>query len=134
MCAPIPTAWLPYVLGALSQLRQPSAWVVADEADVAAIMGWVDLFIGNVAVASMCDERGTVSVTITAGNASGTATVTFPYDFGTTPVVVCSADNGSLIASPAAISSSGFTATLTAGVPVLADTTATLLWIAGPAT
>jgi hypothetical protein len=133
-CAPISQQWLLVALGCLDQLRQPCAWQVTTELEVSSIMAQVDAFIAMVATASMCDERGIVSVTIAAASAAGSTTVTFPFAFTVTPIIVCSCDNPVLLASPTAASSTGFTANLTANVPVVSSVTANLLWIAGPAT
>jgi hypothetical protein len=132
VCAPIAIAWLPYALGALSQLRQPAAWKTSTDLEISTIMGEVDLFIGAIASAAMCDERGSLSVTITPGNASQGAMVTFPLPFSATPVVILSSDRGDVIASASAVTSSSFTATITANVPVVTSITAVVSWIAGP--
>jgi hypothetical protein len=131
-CLPVNQTWLHYVLGCLDQLRQPTTWDTTDPTALSAVMHAVDDLITAVATAPRCTEMGSLSVTISAGAASGTASVTFPVAFGAAPVVVVSCANGDLIASWSAITSSGFTASLTADVPVLVDTTAVLSWIAGP--
>jgi hypothetical protein len=134
LCAPINVDYMRYVVGCLRQLQEPVAWEWATTAELNDIMHWWDTFIGNVAGAAMCDQRGSVSITILAGNASASVTVTFPYAFTAAPIVVCSCDNPTLIASPSAITATDFSATITADVPQLVNVTANLLWIAGPAT
>jgi hypothetical protein len=133
-CAPISVEWMKYAIGALSQLRMPSAWLTSTEADVDSIMHQVDAFIGMIATASMCPELGLVSVTISIGDSAGTVNVTFPVAFASTPVIVVSSDNPDVIASYSTPSSSGFIAVLTANVPVIIAITAAVSWVAGPAT
>ena len=133
VCAPIPVAWLQAVVGALSQLRMPVAWVTATEAEVQAVMANVDQLIANIALASMCEERGAVSITILAGAASANLTVTFPTAFTTIPVVVCSCENPVILASPSSRTTTNFVATVTSATPVLVNTTVEFLWEAGPA-
>lgn len=128
VCAQIPTAYMAVVLGALSQLLQPFAWRVDTDDARNQALDWMDTLIGIIASAVECAEAGMVSVTITAGTASGTASVTFPTAYSTSPVVVVSSDNGNLIASSESVTADGFTARLTANTEVPADVTANVSW------
>lgn len=78
-------------------------------------------------------QSGHVSITITAGTASNTATVTFNPAFASAPDVIVSSESGLVIASAESISRTGFTARLTANVPLAPGTsiTATLHWTVG---
>lgn len=129
LCAKVPAAYMPFVLGALSQLLQPFAWRVSTDADRRTILDWMDTFLADFAAAEYC-YVSTISVTISAGVASGTASATFPDAFSTIPVVVVSADNPDLIASTASVTTDGFDAVLTANVEVPSDVTATVSYIA----
>lgn len=73
---------------------------------------------------------GSVSVTVPAGNVTGTSAVSFPSTLPDAPIVVCVSADGTLTAQPLDITNSGFTAQLTIGTEDSSDHTATVLWIA----
>ena len=129
-CAPINDNWLQYVAGALSQLRLPVAWRWTTNAQLDQVMYWVDELIGTIGTAEWCMQSGTVSLTILAGSATQSSHVTFPNAFATTADVVVSEDTGLYIASAASPSMSGVDVAITSNVPLLANGTATLTWLA----
>src|ERR1700747_2887214 len=90
VCAHIPVAWLPHLLGALGQWMQPGHWGAADDATLLTILDWADTLIRDTGQADTCPEVGVVSVSIAGGAATGTAAVTFPTAFTATPTVVVS--------------------------------------------
>ena len=73
---------------------------------------------------------GAVSITIPAGDASASASVTWPAAFGAAPIVGLSCESTVLIASAGSKTATGCTITLSAAVPVTADTTAVVDYIA----
>jgi hypothetical protein len=130
VAARIPTAWLPYILGALSQLRMPPTWVYADNDELDEVMLWVDYLIGEIGQAVPFMESGSTSITILTGNSDATASIVFPTPFDVAPVVTQSSDSEVLIASSISITTTGFTARITSATPVLVDTTALFSWSA----
>jgi hypothetical protein len=128
VAARIPTAWLPYILGALSQLRMPPTWVYATNDELDEVMLWVDYLIGEIGQAVPFMESGSTSLTILTGNSDATASIVFPTPFDVAPVVTQSSDSEVLIASSISISTTGFTARITSATPVLVDTTALFSW------
>ena len=54
ICFSVNQGWLPYVLGALMQLAQPSTWIVADDAALADILGRATDLINCVGTAVPC--------------------------------------------------------------------------------
>lgn len=129
-CAPINDDWLKYVAGALSQLRLPVAWRYTTNAQLDQVMYWADLLIATVGTADWCMQSGTVSLTILAGAATAGVHVTFPSAFASTADVVVSESTGLYIASSSSPSSSGVDVAITSNVPLLANGTAELTWIA----
>ncbi len=133
ICLPLNRDWLPYVLGALQQLCPPSTWITADNIATEDILGRVQELLSAWGAAGECNQLGTQSITITAGNASATHTVTFPSAFTSAPVAVVSESSGDLIASVDGTTATTVTLRITSNVVVITDTTATVSWIAGPA-
>jgi hypothetical protein len=130
LAARIPSAWLPYVLGALSQLRMPATWVYANNTDLNTVMKWVDYLICEIGQAMPFVESGSLTITILAGNSDATSAVTFPIPYDMAPVVTQSSDSEVLIASSTSITTTGFTARITAATPVLVNTSAVFSWCA----
>jgi hypothetical protein len=128
VAARIPTAWLPYILGALSQLRMPPTWVYATNDELDEVMLWVDYLIGEIGQAVPFMESGSTSITILTGNSDATASIVFPTAYDVAPVVTQSSDSEVLIASSISITTTGFTARITSATPVLVDTTALFSW------
>lgn len=128
VCWQVPTAYVQVVLGALFQLQQPFAWRAIDDDARRLTLNRMDTLISDLAAAGTCAEAGVISVTIPMGSATGSAAVTFPTPFAAAPVVVVSCDNPDLIASWSAVSTTGFTAVLTANVNLPAEVTATVSW------
>lgn len=52
---PVAQEWLPLILGALDQLRNPSAWIVADDAAMYQTLGRVDLLREIIATSLGCE-------------------------------------------------------------------------------
>lgn len=75
-------------------------------------------------------EAGVVSVTIAAGDGSGTIAVTFPQPFAIAPVVTPNCADGTLIASVSEVTEVGMNVTIAAAVDVDSDKTADVSWIA----
>ena len=75
-------------------------------------------------------QSGKASIGIAAGAASATAAIVFSPAFSAAPNVLVSSSDGRLIASAESVTSTGFTARLTANVPLAPGTsiTATLYW------
>lgn len=131
VCAHIPVPWLPYVLGALGGLLQPGYWQYTDEANLLQTIGWADTLVSNISQSDTCPEYGVVSVSIAMGAATGTAAVTFPVAFATTPTVLVSTADGSVIPSWESVTTTGFTARITSNVDLPAGLTADVSWTAG---
>ena len=76
-----------------------------------------------------------VAISIGAGASSNTAAIAFSPAFSAAPNVLVSSSDGRLIASAESVTSTGFTARLTANVPLAPGTsiTATLYWSVGAA-
>jgi len=129
-CASINDEWLKYVAGALSQLRLPVAWRYTTNAQLDDVMGDVDVLIAAIGAADWCMQSGTVSLTILAGNATQGAHVTFPHSFASTADVVVSESTGLYVASSSSPSASGVDVAITSNVPLLANGTALLTWLA----
>lgn len=91
----------------------------------------MDLFL-LVATAGECvpTEDGKVSITIPAGSATATATVMLTGTYSSPPNILVSSGNFQLTAAFSDVTTTQFTAHLTASVPVIADTTATVTWAA----
>jgi len=130
VCAHIPLAYLPYVIGALGSLMQPGYWLHPDDATLTTTLGYMDTLISNIDQAEPCPEVGMVSVSIAMGAATGTATVTFTTAFATTPTVVVSTEDGTVIPSWESVSTTGFTARITSNVTLPAGLTTNVSWIA----
>lgn len=130
VCAPINIKWRKYVAGAMSQLRLPVAWEYTTTAELDQVMYWVDELIASVGNADWCMQSGTVSLTILAGTATQGAHVTFPNLFASTADVVVSESTGLYVASSSSPSSSGVDVAITSNVPLLANGSATLTWLA----
>lgn len=122
------------VLGALRQLVQPFDWDVPDDATRNTVLDWMDTFIGIFAGAPPYMEVGSTSITISAGNATATAAVTFPYAFSSAPTVRCSGDSGLVICSAESVTGTGFTARITSNVALGTSHTETLSWDAAAST
>ena len=131
VCAHIPLPWLQFVVGALGPLLQPGYWDVPDDGTLTLVIDWADTVTSNIGAADLCPMFGTVSVVIAMGAASGTAAVTFAAAFATTPTVLVSTEDGTVIPSWSAVTTAGFTATITANVSLPAGLTATVSWWAG---
>jgi hypothetical protein len=133
MCVHINQTWKPLLAGAALQLLMPASWEYADDTALNTIMDRAVLVLEAIAFADYCPEYGMVSVTITAGTATATVAVVFPSAFAAAPVVVVSGSSGSVVCSAESISSTGFTARITADVELLASHTETVYWQAAPA-
>lgn len=132
-CVPVPDAWLVHVFGCMGAIMQPEAWKTASESATLDVLAWVDTLLGIMAGAQLCPEYGMVSVTISAGSATGTTAVSFPSAFAAAPIVLVSGDSGTVICSAESITDSGFTARITANVVLGASHTETVYWQAAPA-
>lgn len=130
VCVEVAASWVPFIVGALQQLCQPTTWIYADQAALIDILGRVQDLLALIGTAGACMEAGSVSVTIPAGAATGLSVVTFPAAMTAAPIVVVSESTGLYIASADTITSAGFHAHITANVPVIADSIATFSWIA----
>ena len=73
---------------------------------------------------------GTISRTIAAGTASATYALTFSEAFSVAPIVTACCEDAVIIASVSSRTTAGCVITITAAVPVVSDTTATVDWIA----
>lgn len=78
-------------------------------------------------------DAGSVLVTISTGQAVGTAAVVFTTTFASAPDVIAGSASGQVIASASDVTTSGFTLCLTARFAVAADTTILASWSAGAA-
>lgn len=56
VCLSVNQDWVPYVLGALTQLAQPSTWLVASDADRADILGRVQDLLANLGDLMPCSS------------------------------------------------------------------------------
>lgn len=130
VCVELAASWVEYINAALWALGEQAAVVVANPAALADWQGRLTALMLALATAVECMEAGTVAVTITAGNAEGTTAVVFPTAFSAIPVVVVSESTGDYIASTDSVTETGFNADLTAPTPVIADSTATISWVA----
>ncbi len=130
VCISLNPAWVPYLAGAAMDLLQRSTWDSIDPAVLLEVIGQATDLLAIIGNAGVCMQAGTASVTISSGQSVGTAVITFPVPFASTPVVVVSIDSGLYIAGKESLTASGFTATLTARFAVGADSTDTLSWIA----
>src|SRR6266849_1278411 len=61
---PVAVEWLPYVQGALDQLRNPSSWIVADDTALATTLQRVDELRSIIGMATGCCD---VAIRLTAG-------------------------------------------------------------------
>jgi hypothetical protein len=131
-CVEVPGEYLPLMTGALAQLLQASAWNTTDPTVLATTRGYITTLLALIGNAGQCMQAGTQSVTITATNAVGTHAITFPVAFASAPVVVGIESTGQYIASidPTTITTTGFTAKITARFAVLVDSSATVAWMA----
>jgi len=75
-------------------------------------------------------EAGQVTLTITAGNADASVGVPFVESWPSDPLLTLTADSEEVVASYSALSQTGFTCHITAAVPVLADLTVHVSWLA----
>lgn len=132
-CLSVNKDWLPYIEGALQQLALPSTWIVADDTALWDILARVQDLLGDWGNSEACRQMGTQDITIVAGDATATHTLTLPQPFSTAPVAVVSESTGIYIASVEATTETTLTLRLTASVPVIVDSTATVSWIAGVA-
>lgn len=130
ICVHFNQEWLPVVLGALLQLCQPPSWAVDDPDALNTVLGRATLLLDMFGQAELCPvtEDGIVTLTITAGNASASTTITFVQTYATAPLVDCSCDNPDLISSWSDVSTTGATLTITAATPVTESTSADVSW------
>lgn len=130
VCIFVSQSWQKILAGCALQVCQPPTWAVDDPSALADVVRRGEDLLYRVATAGVCvpSEDGVVSITIPAGEATATAAVTFSGTYATAPVVLVSSDNFQLAATVSDRSTTGFTAHLTASVPVTSDTTANVLW------
>jgi hypothetical protein len=76
------------------------------------------------------EESGSVTITITTGGTAATYELLFSEVFTVAPDLVLTCDNPDLIASYSDLAASGVDITITAAVPVTADTAAHVSWLA----
>lgn len=133
VCVRFNESWRPIVAGALLAVLPPNAWDISDPAVRLDAEIRAEQLLHAVGIAERC-YMNTVSVTITAGAATGNSAVVFAVAFAAAPVVLVSADNPDLIASTGSVTAAGFHAVLTANVVLPADVTATVSYIAAPST
>ena len=134
VCLEVNQGWLAVICGALWELGQAPAVVVADSAALADWQGRLTDLMAALFTAGECMQAGIVTVTIAAGQAVGTVAVVFPTPVSVAPVVVVSEGTGDYIASTDSITATGFTADITASVSVIADSPSVFSWIARVAT
>lgn len=125
--------WKSLLGGAALQLLMPASWDYATESDLNTVLDEAILLFNAILAAETAPEYGMVSITITAGNATATAAITFPVAFPSAPVVLCSGDSGTVICSAESITSTGFTARVTSNVVLGADHSESVSWQAGMA-
>ena len=75
-------------------------------------------------------EAGTVVLTITAGNADASVGVSFLESWPSAPLLTLTADSQQVIASYSSLSQTGFDCHITAAVPLTADLTVHVSWLA----
>lgn len=129
VCLSINVAWVPYVLGALTQLAQARAWAVLPSA-LPDLLGRVQDLIALIGGAGSClmTQYGSVSILIPAGEASAGQAVVFPVPYAAPPVVGVASGDGKLHAWFADVTVDGFTVNLDADTGVVADTTGAVDW------
>ena len=130
VCVEVASAWLPYIVGALSQLAQPSTWITDTDVALWDVLGRVQDLIEAVGTAGACMQAGTQPMDVSAGNAEAVIVVTFPQPFTVPPVVVVSESTGVLIASASSVSLTQFTLSITANVPTIVDMPSVVSWVA----
>jgi len=131
VCLSVNADWLPYIEGALQQLALPSTWIVADDTALWDILSRVQDLIGQWGNSEVCRQMGTQEIIIESGTATATHVVTLPEPFSVAPVAVVSESTGLYIASVDSTTETTVTLRLTASVPVIVDSAATVSWIAG---
>jgi hypothetical protein len=111
---PIAQEWLGVILGALDQLRNPSTWLVPDDATMYQTLRRVDLLREIIATGDCggVRESGKVSLTILAGTANVTDVVTFSDVYSAIPIVVCASNLEGVMATWSDVTLLGFTLTL----------------------
>jgi len=132
-CIHVNQAWAEILVGCAFQACMVASWGTPDTPGIATLVNKGQALLTLVGTWTECPEYGMVSVTILAGSATGTATVTFPTAFGAAPVVLVSGDSGLVICSAESITSAGFTARITSDVNLLSNHTETVYWQAAPA-
>lgn len=129
-CVSFNPAWLHQILGALLILKEFWAWDVSTLAELYTVVGRATDLIAMFALAGPCVQSGKQLVTITAGNAVGSAIITFPQAYATVANVTASSDSGLYIVSVSGESETGCTLSITARFDVLVDSSATVTWFA----
>lgn len=130
VCVELAAAWLPYVVGALTQLCLPTTWITTNDAALIDILSRVQDLIDAVGTAGACMQAGQHVVTIAAGGAVGAYSVVFVQPFAVAPVVVVSESSGLYIASMRNVTVDGCDLVATANVDQRADATTTVSYIA----
>lgn len=132
VCVFVSKSWQPILVGCALQVCQPQSWDVSDPTALADLLDRSYKLLLMIALADECvpSESGSVSITIPAGDGTASATVTFTGTYATAPQIVVSCNDITLAATWSDVTSTQFTAHLTASVPVTSDTTATVSWAA----
>lgn len=129
VCLSISAAWIPYILGALTQLAQPKAWAVAAGA-LPDLLGRVQDLIAMIGSAGSCvmTQYGRASILIPAGQASAGTPVSFRVAYAAPPIVGVASGDGKLHSWFADVTADGFTVNLDADTSVVSDTSGTVDW------
>ena len=76
------------------------------------------------------NTAGSVEVTITATNPSGTGAADFGHTYDAPPLIVLGTDSQDFMASILSVGTTGAVLQLTAPTPVVSDSTGTINWLA----
>lgn len=132
VCIRLSKTWQKILAGCALQVCQPPSWDLSDPDALADVLARSEDLLWLIATAEDCvpTQHGHVDITIAAGDGTHSAAITFGTAFLSTPDVVVSCNDVALAATWSSVSTSGVSVHLTAAIPVIVDTTATVTWAA----